>query len=93
MRELASGETVNESDVGKSQKLYIPGQGGWTPCAGSTKGLHKRVTWPPTLCIRTITLLNVTSSSQAPLHILNLDLFKHLDLRLLANSPGLDLMV
>lgn len=48
-------------------------------------------TWPPKLYVRTITLLNITYSNQTLLQILNLDLIKHLDLRLLPNSPGLDL--
>lgn len=94
MRDLARGETGNEAYVDKSQKPYVPGQGGWPPPTGTTKGLSTQGgTWSPKLFVRKIALQNTTYSSQTPLQILNLDLIKYLDLQLLPNSPGLDLMV
>lgn len=80
--------------MGKSQKTCVPGQGGWIPPPRTMKGLAlspQGGTWPPKSCVRTIILLNTTYSNQTLLQILNLDLIKHLDLRLLPNSPGLDL--
>jgi hypothetical protein len=55
------------------------------------KGSKQEARWSLELFIRTIALLNNTSSNHSLL--LNLDLTTHLNLRLLPNSPGLDFMV